>query len=332
MAKIVYNFPERGLSTSAFNLWFVNPVAFELQYFHDLEPVEEWNKNTGYGSLVGNGIEGWLKTRTKESINEYITRYYMREFKKYSDYEEIVWWAKLAIFQTDIFIRKYYKDFNRYEINEAELSIKAPITLPSGRIIVLSGRLDGNNKDGSVIFEHKAKKDWNTERIASEVDLDLQVNWYLTLCLCKFGSLPKVLWYQHSRRPGGYGYRGPKRKKGETSDEFLKRSCDYIADNVDDHFYQFIARPKMERYQRFMNLCMYPLLERFMDWWEYKTGKITGVNKYHYLTPYGLYNPYLEGTDEKFRTFSLTGSTVGLRKVRNGNYTDKEKTSNDTPD
>jgi hypothetical protein len=40
------------------------------------------------------------------------------------------------------------------------------------------------------------------------------------------------------------------------------------------------------------------------------------VHRHHYLTPYGLYNPYLEGTGERFRTYALTGSTLGLKKKK----------------
>lgn len=325
MEKIVYNLPEKGLSVTAFNTWFVNPVACELKYFHNLEPVTSWNKNTGYGSLVGTGIEGYIRTRNLETVKEYINRLCLREFKKYSDYEEIVWWSELAIHQTQVMVNRYSKDFDRYHIGVAEEKINAPIKLPSGRTIVLTGKLDGSSKDGSIIFEHKCKKDWNESSIVDEIDLDLQVNWYLTLCLAKYGSLPKTLWYQHSRRPGGFGYRGPKRKVKETEQEFLIRTCEYISDNEDDHFYQFIAKPKMDRYNRFLHCCMYPLLEKFLDWWEYMINRKGKINKYHYMTPYGIYNPYLEGTEETFRKFALTGSTIGLRKV--SYESNKEKTN-----
>ena len=36
-----------GLSLSGLELWLINKVAFELKYIKELEPVQQWNKNTG---------------------------------------------------------------------------------------------------------------------------------------------------------------------------------------------------------------------------------------------------------------------------------------------
>jgi len=320
--KTIWNPALKGLSVSALNLFWINPVAFELRYFQGLEPVESWNKNTGYGSMIGAGIEGWIRHREDSAIDNYIDRQYRKDIAKFNEYDEIGWWSELASAQARVFIGRYATDFNKYEVFRAETKRKETITLPSGREIVLNGYLDGEGKD--LIFEHKCRGDWNPERIANEIDMDLQYNFYLLLYFTKEGKLPKHVWYQHSRRPSGFGYRGPKKKETETKNTYLKRLIKYIQENEDDHFYQFMAVPNMGRFQRFLAISLYPKLEQFLDWYDYLTGKPRfnatvskdgpPHNTLHVMTPYGLYNPYLEGTDENFRHYALTGSTLGLRK------------------
>ena len=319
--KTIWNPALKGLSVSALNLFWINPVAFELKYFQGLEPVEAWNKNTGYGSLIGAGIEGFIKQRTEEAIIEFIDKQYRKDIMKFNEYDEIAWWTELATAQAKVFCNRYKADLDKFSITRAETRRKETITLPSGRTIVLSGYLDGEGKD--IIFEHKCRAEWNPERIASEIDMDLQYNFYLLLYYSTTGKLPKHVWYQHSRRPSGFGYRGPKKRETETKDTYLKRLITYIQENEDDHFYQFLAIPNKERFQRFLSISLYPKLEQFLDWYDYLTNKpyfdyndhYKGrVNSLHVMTPYGLYNPYLEGTDEAFRHYALTGSTLGLRK------------------
>lgn len=319
--KTIWNPALKGLSVSALNLFWINPVAFELKYFQGLEPVEAWNKNLSYGSLMGAGIEGWIKQRDTNAIEQFIDRQYLKDIAKFNEYDEIAWWTELATAQAKIFCARYSKDFDKYLVTRAETKRKETITLPSGRQIVLNGYLDGEGKN--LIFEHKCRDDWSTERIANEIDMDLQYNFYLLLHYTKEGKLPNHVWYQHSRRPSGFGYRGPKKKETETKASYLKRLINYIQENEDDHFYQFMGIPNMDRFQRFLSISLYPKLEQFLDWYDFLTGKpqliyhdkdFNRVNSLHVMTPYGLYNPYLEGTDENFRHYALTGSTLGLKK------------------
>jgi len=321
--KEIWNPAIKGLSVSALNLFWTNPVAFELKYFQGLEPVEPWNKNMAYGSLIGAGIEGWIKHRTLEAVSTYVNNQYVKDITKYNEHDEITWWAELAVNQARLFVEVYEADFDKYGINSAETRNKVTIELPaSGRSITLSGYFDGQGTD--TIFEHKCRGDWDTEKIANEIDLDLQFNFYVLLYYAKHLTLPKRVWYQHSRRPSGFAYRGPRQGKNESRGKFLERTIEYVRDHKEDHFYQFIARPSMDRFNRFLDSCLFPKLEQFLDWYQYMVSDDKDkVNSLHVMTPYGMYNPYLEGTNETFRNYAMTGSTLGLRKK----YI-SEKTSN----
>ena len=310
--------PKRnGLSVSGLEMWLVDRTAFEVNYLRDLEAVEPWNKNTQYGTLVQAGIEGFIKTRQQKGAIKFIQTEFEKQIQQYEDYEDILWWTQLAQSQVSTWIDLYCKDLDEYGVTESEVNHKIDLTLPSGREITLNGYVDGQGAD--ILMENKCRGEWDAEAIAAEIDLNLQVNMYLLFFKAKFGSLPSRLWYQHIRRPGGFAYAGPRKKAKESPTAYRQRLAEAINDNRDYHFYRYWVRPDEERHQRFLHLCMYPILESFLDWYSYMTHpqRNDEVNKYHWVTPYGLYNPFLEGTQERFRNFRLTGSTLGLRpKIR----------------
>lgn len=318
----IWNPLVNGLSVSALELWLVNKVAFELSYFHNLMPVEVWNKNMCYGSLMGAGIEGWIKHRERRLASRYIEVEMQKQIQQFGEYEEIMWWTQLAEQECLSFINRYEVDLNKYAIIHAERKHKIRIELPSGREITLKGYTDGESEDGSVLFEHKARAEWNVEAIADEIDLNLQIGFYCLLLWAKNGRLPDTILYHHSRRPGGFRYRGPKIKKEESKAAYLERCIEYMMDNTDDHFHQFVARPTEDRFYRFLYVCLYPILESFVDWFIERThpDRDNQINRTHWMTPYGLYNPYLEGTAERFRQFAITGTTIGLVPKRTGPF------------
>ena len=314
MSRQVINPLHNGLSLSALELWLNNRVAFELSYFRDLEAVEEWNKNTAYGSLFQAGIEGFIKTKELRGHSKFIQNEFERQIKSHGEaIDDILWWSSLAEKQGRIFLQYYAEDLAKWSFTKSEARHSATITLPSGRPIKLIGYIDGEND--TSIMENKCRADWNPERIANEIDLNLQFNYYCLMWYANHDVLPDKVWYQNIRRPGGFAYAGPAKKKAESKEDYQTRLVKYISENPETHFYQFIARPNMNRFTRFLHMCLYPMLEAFLDWYEYMTHpkRKDQVNRHHWMTPYGLYNPYMEGTDERFRNYALTGSTLGLR-------------------
>jgi len=302
-----------GLSVSGLEMWLVDKTAFEISYLRDLEVVEGWNKNTQYGTFVQAGIEGYIKHRDPKLAAFFIQKEFEKQIKQYEDYEDICWWAQLAQSQVQTWIDLYAKDLDTYGITRSEVHHKIDLELPSGRKICLHGYIDGEGDD--ILMENKCRGEWDEESIASEIDLNLQVNMYLLFHKARTGVLPNRVWYQHIRRPGGFAYRGPRKKAKESNEQYRRRLADAIDSDRDYHFYRYWVLPDEERFQRFTHLCLYPMLEAFLDWYFYMIhpNRKDEVNKYHWVTPYGLYNPFLEGTQERFRNFRLTGSTLGLR-------------------
>lgn len=302
-----------GLSLSGLELWLIDRVAFEVSYLRDLEIVEPWNKNTNYGSLVQAGIEGFIKTRQARGAAKLIQNEFEKQVRKYEDYEDIAWWSSLAQHQVSAWIDLYAADLDNYGITKSEVQHKIDLTLPSGRPIVLNGYIDGEGDN--IIVENKVRGDYDPEAIAKEIDMNLQINLYLLMFRAKHGRLPDYVWSQHIRRPSGFGYRGPAKRAKETRDEFKLRLADHIHAEKDYHFFRYMMRPDIDRHERFLHACLYPMLEAFLDWYEYMIhpDRKNQVNRTHWMTPYGLYNPFMEGTQERFRTYRIEGTTLGLR-------------------
>jgi hypothetical protein len=278
-----------------------------------MEAVEPWNKNMQYGSLVQAGIEGYIKTRQPRGAAKFIQNEFEKQVRQYEEYEDIAWWAQLAQSQVSTWIDIYSKDLDDLGITKSEVQHKVELTLPSGRPITLNGFIDGEGD--TILMENKCRGEWDEEKIANEIDLNLQVNMYLLFFRAEKGILPDRMWYQHIRRPGGFAYSGPRKKAKESPDDYRHRLAEHIDTERDYHFFRYIIRPDEERHQRFMHLCMYPMLEAFLDWYFYMIhpNRKDEVNKYHWPTPYGLFNPFTEGMPERYRNFRLTGSTLGLR-------------------
>ena len=257
-----------------------------------------------------------MKTKTQTGLSRFLQQEYKKQTSEHGYSEDISWWAKLAGAQAEQFVALYENDKSipLTACTSAERNIRVEVPLPSGRSITMNCYLDAEG-DG-FIFEGKCRGDWDCDKIMESIHLDLQYNYYLFAYYSESGILPKKVWYQHSRRPGGFAYRGPRQKKSETRDEYQERVKQHMQENPDYYFFRFITRPQLTEVQKFTHACLYPVLEAFLDWYTYVTGPyLKGEpNHCHWMTPYGLYNPFLEGYGERYRNYRLTGSTIGLRQ------------------
>ena len=294
-------------------MWLVDRVAFEVYYLHKLEAVETWNKNTNYGSLVQAGIEGYIKTRQRAGAIRLIDNEFKKQCSQHSEYDEIAFWASLAGHQVDTWIRMYGNEIEEHGFTDSEKHHEIVLELPSGRQIKLHGFIDGESN--TMLMENKCRGEWDETVIVQEIAYNLQVNLYTMFFESAHQRLPERIWYQHIRRPNGFGYRGPRQKAKESTQGFLSRLREAIDSDRDYHFFRYWIIPDRGMVDRFRHRCLYPMLEAFLDWYEYMSlpSQKGVVNKVHWMTPYGLYNPFMEGTAEKFRNFRLTGCKHGLR-------------------
>lgn len=311
--KQIWSPTAHGLSVSGLELWLVDRTAFELSYLRNLEAVEPWNKNIHYGTFVQAGIEGYIKTRNLAGVKKFIEVETGKQLVAYDDWDDILWWAEMARQTVHQYVEVYAKDLDKYEVRASERHHQIELTLPSGRMIKLHGYIDGEGDD--VLVENKCRGEYDEQAIAREIDLNLQVNMYCLFYRATSGRLPSRVWYQNIRRPAGFGFKGPRQKQRESREGFRDRIVQHMRENRPYYFYRWWMRPNEKRFGRFMNQMMFPMLEAFLDWYEYMVSpqKSSTVNRVHWTTPYGLYNPFMEGTQERFRQYRIDGSLDGLR-------------------
>lgn len=326
-----------GLSVSGLMLYHTDPVAFELRYIRDLEAIEDWKKEMYFGSAFQACFEGWvtggpLPGGRQRKLKALLKDTETKEIEHYPDSkEDILFWSWMAEqYFTKLYLARY-PEVNA--VQKSERHVAAILTLPSGRKIKLHGYLDGEfsslkapksllNKTTGIV-ENKCRADWDEDTVTENIPWDLQTNVYVLLSLLDTGSIPQRVWYQHVRRPGGFSYRGPRKKESETQQDWGKRVLEHISkETTNYHFYRFCHRPTWTGLERFCWGFLYPRLEQFLDWYEWITHPKKGtpeepLNKVHWFTPYGIYNPFEKGRPEAYRNYRLTGSTAGLVPRRN---------------
>ena len=306
---------KHGLSYSGLSMWLVDREAFRLRYFERLEPVPEWDKAIHTGQLVQAAIEGWILTGTDTGMSRFHSEEYNNQLKEFGDADKMEPWFHVSKSLVETWLVHLQQKIQQREWQHSERKVEGVTALPSGRQIKLKAYLDGEYETptgGMGLMENKCRGGIAKERIISEIKWDLQYNIYLYLKFIETGQLCEEVWYQTFKRPS------LRQKKAESKEGYIDRMCEDIRENPDEYMFLYLSRPTMKECRAFAHGCLYPLLDDFLDWYENFTGtqQIGKKNPYsnHYVMPYGIYNPFLEGTDERFRSYRLTGSRYGLRK------------------
>lgn len=324
--RMVWSPYTHGLSVSSLQLWCVDRVGCELRLLRNRRAIEPWRKETSFGNLFQAAYEGWVKHKEQGMLKRHAEEVDKQISINPESKDDIKAWGHLALrLFSECFLKRYPE--MKY-VCRSEEHIKADVTLPSGRVIRLHGYVDGEFDKlpkslplvgGAFGFcENKTRSDWDQEKLVDELPYDLQANIYTLLYLTKHGRLPDRVWYQHVRRPGGFSYRGPRARKDESLHSWHGRVIDDIKEHLteDYHFYRFWMKPTQTGLERFCHACLYPMLEAFLDWYDFMVdpNRDQKVNRFHWFQPYGIYNPFENGRPESFRNYRLTGSTAGLRR------------------
>ncbi len=335
--RMIWSPYTHGLSVSSLQLWLVDRVGCELRLLRNRRAIEPWRKETSFGNLFQSCYEGWVKNGEQGLLKRQAEEVDKQIAINPESKDDIAQWAWLAqeMFRKG-FLKKYSSEFR--SVKRSEEHFKSDFTLPSGRVIRLHGYVDGEYDSmlkstplvggSSGLCENKCRSDWDSDKLIEELPWDLQTNIYTLLYHAKHGKLPGTIWYQHVRRPGGFGFRGPRQKTGESIKDYHKRIVEHMQENLldDYYFYRFWLRPTMTGLERFCWGCLYPMLESFLDWYEFLVhpDRDNQVNRHHWFHPYGVYNPFENGRPETFRNYRLTGSTAGLRR----SHPDEERVEN----
>ncbi len=312
-----------------FRLLVVEGIREQEDYSHKLEYGNMWQICEEYHAMG----KSW-KSPLKEYVKELLLKWQGHA-------EPINKWYQICRRQFPVYLDHYreHADTHCSETIETELEFEVPYELPSGREVLLRGKMDEVflRNDEIWIGENKCKGDVNEETMRSELPMELQTMTYRVCAeeLINEGVLPdkKIAGVQYNvvRRPlsdwrGSFNIKqrkGRKTKKGivgaETPDQFYDRVRDLIQEHASHFFLRWktvISAPDVDK---FKNRFFEPFLEYLWDWWEYiledPFNPWRPDNKLHWQTPYGIYNPLLLGRQSEFQNYLLTGSELNIEKV-----------------
>lgn len=326
---------------------------FRLYAMDGLRTVDEFNHRIEYGNLwhtveeaVGKGKD-WqieLKAHAEKLMDKYRTQK-----------DEIYKWYRVCHTQFPIYLKHWVQNTQEKAAKPvfAEQVFRVPYRLPSRRIVQLRGKWDGGvlapNDAGEVglwLNEHKTKGDIKPDQLQRQLTFDLQTMMYVVALRepvpgsihAKRSEPIMGVRYNVVRRPlsGGKGsivkHKPTKSNpQGESDEQYYARLGQYIKDEPDHYFMRWnisIGKPDVER---FKTQCLVPILENVCDdyeWWDVcwkdnipvfdidtRERRFPDHSYRHFVTPYGVYNPLLEGGTGDLDDYMQTGSETGLRRV-----------------
>jgi len=316
---------EDGITYSMLSRFFLCRERFRVMAVEGLYPKDTFSHRIEFGNM-------WHLLEEGGKLHKYTSKL----FEKYPlEQEQIMHWANVCRVSHGVYLD--WKKNNTALVQghplfrEKTFSTKHP--LPSGRHVLLRGKLDGvdtlDENRRLYLVENKTKSDIDENKMQTQLRFDMQTMMYL-VAMKHYGYKPKGVIYNVIRRPlsGGKGtIRKHKPTKsnpqGETDEEFYTRlENDYLRKEPDHYFMQWVVEIGEHDIKNFCQQFLDPVLESLCDWWdEMKLRDARGAGPFdsqpdsvceHYRTPYGLYNVLAEGGHTELDEYLDTGSQLGL--------------------
>jgi hypothetical protein len=345
---------EDGITFSLLSKFLVCRERFRLLVVDGLQAAEKFNHRIEYGNMwhvCEEALAGTEKVIVPASSTlpweSALTSYCRSLCAKYPmQREEIDKWYRVCLLQFPLYVDHWAKhpDVTARTPLLQECSFSVPHVLRSGRTVRLRGKFDsvdlvGKGRQAAIYLqENKSKGDPDEQQIKRQLTFDLQTMMYVVALLeSDFDFKASVkspvggVRYNVVRRPlsGGKGTikrREPSKSNpaGESEDEYWDRVASYIRESPQDYFMRWRVEIAPEDVERFKRECLDPILEQLCDWWQVVTNDSkckhwAGPSCLHFRMPFGVYSGLMDARvgvtdlDEHL----ATGSTVGLRRVKN---------------
>jgi hypothetical protein len=193
----------------------------------------------------------------------------------------------------------YEKDFH-YLGKEMQFAVEH--TLPNGRLIKLTGKMDGvfrpafNNKT-LWLMETKTKGDIDEVGITSGLHKDLQTGIYMLSMQKVFNTQIHGVMYNVIRRTA------LRPRVNETSRQFADRVHEDIKSRPQWYFMRWQRTLDEHDIKDFINKTLNPILYQVTQWWDSvkknpfdpsnvydENGNVVGSNLHHFERPFGCYD------------------------------------------
>jgi len=322
-----------GITQSMIGRYLVCKERFRVRVIEGFRPNEGFRVPLEYGNMIHlceeyHGVgEDWQKPLRQYCAD--LCRQYPNEQK------DVDKWYRICKIQYPIYLKywKQHKDEKKRVPISYEQEFGVPYDLPSGRTVILRGKIDGLDTIGKgrnaycAMKENKARGSYNELKLQQDLTFDLQTMMYFIACqiMEQRGEieLPAKLnriRYNVIRRPLGGGAKGQiRQRKNDTLKEYYERLEEVLEEHKDEYYTRFEVHINQSDVDKFKNTFLTPCLEEICDWYYKVTnhrpkGLVTaGVQNYR--LPYGTYNNVREGYGADVDEYLRTESTVGLERV-----------------
>ena len=341
---------EDGITFSLLSRWLCCRERFRLLVVEGLRPADTFNHRLEYGQMwhlceqcLANN-QPW-EPSLKEYAQELCRRY--RESQ-----EQIQHWYNVCKMQFPIYVDYWskHKDVKQRTPLLQEQVFDVPYQLPSGRTVRLRGKWDsvdliGKGKNAGIyLFETKTKGDINEQQLKQQLQFDLQVMLYAVALQEHISrgirGIHATMWngqeckgvrYNVVRRPLSGGkhsirqHKATKSKPAEASEAFYARLSQLIEEDAGHFFMRWKVEITPQDIERFKREFLNPVLEQLCEWWSWVSRPTCkdGTDHWdhegglHFRSPYGAYNPLLEGGSSDLDEYLSSGSMVGLERTDN---------------
>jgi hypothetical protein len=276
-----------------------------------------WDHKNQYGSIWHEGEEAHAAGRDPtKAMASYVNKL-IDEYSESS--KDILRWFYVAKTQFPLYLAHWKAndpDQKRRKPLYQEKEFRVPYSLPSGRTIILRGKIDSLFALGKQVYEqeNKTKGDIDVEGLQATVAENLQTMFYQVVMreLAKQpgffpkGYRPVGVLYNVVRRPLSDRF-AIRQKVSETDKQFYARLGSVIKEKADYYFYRWKIEVDDADVERFKKQIFHPILEQLCGWWQSirhhpfdpwqiylpdDDGKYVPKfpNNFHWRSPFGVYN------------------------------------------
>ena len=311
-----------GITQSLLTDWLLCRERFRIKAFLGLIEDQGFDAKIEFGSMCHAGMEqiaknGFHINRTANAIRDYSQRL-MKRWP--SDLDDIKFWMYAAIAVVRLHYKYWQTQDSRFNWVDVEMKFRHDYTLPSGRTLPLRGMMDGvvERKDGLWLLEHKCRGMIDETAIQDTMTKNFQITFYSQILRELFPDKKVAgVIYDVIRRP----YGTIRQTKSESREQYGQRGIQRIEADPQDHFYRWEVQLTEEDLDEARNTIFHPILEQFMDWYEWVsvdwgTSPFREGNTIHYMRPFGMFDAHDWGNRGSYFDLMTTGQTVALTPVK----------------
>jgi hypothetical protein len=301
-----------GITFSFLSKFFACPERTRLGYVEGWRP-KSFKVSMEFGNIFHEMKDVYYSTgsmvKATNSANRYVDRKIKRNKATSADIVELDQLRALSHTTFTEYVRywnanpsfqKGRQSWTDDKINwvHLERKFKFPFRLSNGKVIKLTGKIDGEFIDPTTgkksyrVLENKTKQKVEEVNIERALKKDAQTMMYLIANKDKYKSTPAGVLYNVIRRTG------MKPHKNEEYSSYCERIGSDIRSRPDFYFMRWHVDITQEDIDIFVERTLDPQLCKIVNWWEsikdnpfnpWSDNGVPKKNDLHYERPFGLY-------------------------------------------